>query len=142
MKLNQRLWILLVFAWAMALGGCTTTPSHLIFHESLVFGADVAVSPETSNVHVTAGYDRNTSAIVPKTMTKSCDANGSTDNTCSGTVKDEPEAMSVISQSYFDINWFGPWEIKQRHATGDAARTIAGSSGALDGFLEETAPSP
>ena len=75
-----------VFAGALvllALAGCGT-PQHLIFHQNTVLGADVATTAESGSVHVTFGYDRQTTAFIPKTETQIAD-------------KTEKEAMSAVS---------------------------------------------
>lgn len=121
----------------LLLGGCSNlAPSHLIFHQSLVFGADISTASETGampdRLNVVVGYDRHTNAIIPKTRVCS-DKNSSGEIITRPCAEDEPlestqfEAMSVISKSYIGMNWFGTDKISERLATGDAAIEMAKS---------------
>lgn len=135
---------------ALLLVGCTNTaPSHLIFHQNLLFGADISTASATGAVpdrlNVSIGYDRQTNAIIPKT--RICYESKSSENKTSEETPSENmtlvscdlsnahsevkstefEAMSVISKSYIGMNWFGTDKISERFATGDAAAEMAKS---------------
>ena len=97
----------------LLLTGCAT-PTHLIFYQSSILGVDVATSADSSTVHATMGYDRQTGTIIPKSKVKT--GSGSTE---------EPEAMAVVSRARIKVHWLRPSEICERFGTGEAARNIA-----------------
>ena len=107
----------------LVLVGCAN-PSHLVFYQSTVLGVDVATNAQGGTVHATLGYDRQTTAFIPKTKIK--DANG----------KEEIEAMSLISKTDIDVEWLLIQEIHERFATGDAAVNLANKPGAIKALSE------
>ncbi len=105
----------------LALTGCGT-PSHLVFYQSSVVGADVAADTASGRINVALGYERQTNAIIPKTNTLA---------TRRGRLRggeaprEENEAMAVLSASKVKIRWFGAQEVNEQFATGEAAVNIA-----------------
>lgn len=118
---------LIIAGLCCLLAGCAT-PSHLIFHQSASVGADVAANADTGQVHVALGYDRQTNTLIPKTKTR----------TESGEI--ENEAMSVISTSKVEIQWFGLHEVTEQFATGQAAVNLAAKPESAAQVLTLTQP--
>lgn len=112
---------------SFAFAGCST-PSHLVFHQSTSIGADVAANADTGHVHVSFGYDRQTSTLIPKTATVN-DLN-----------EPEHEAMSAISASEVKIKWLGLHEVTEQFATGVAARNLARNPRAIGQVLSLSVP--
>lgn len=104
--------------------GCGS-PTHLAFHQNTVFGVDVAVSPETNNVKAAVGYDRNTIALIPTSKLQT--EEGSTKN----------QAMSVVGLTKIKVPWFSHQSIKERFATGQAARNLVKDKEGMRKFLED-----
>lgn len=105
----------------LGLNGCAT-PSHIVFQQAAVVGADVAADTTTGQAHVSVGYDRQTNAMIPKTktyVTQRDPENGQL------VEREENEAMSAISASRVKIKWFGAHEVNEQFATGEAAVNIA-----------------
>lgn len=122
MKLPRNL--LLVPLLAATLAGCAN-PSHLVFVQSAVVGADASANTETGQIHVALGYDRQTNAIIPKTKVQ----------TAGGEVN---EAMSVISASDIRIKWLGVHEVNEQFATGQAAVNMADNPATIGEVLTLT----
>ena len=127
------------------MGGCTNLPpSHLIFHQDLVFGADISTASMTGTapdrLNITLGYDRQTNAVIPKI--RICKRNNAV-VPCSAHISgatlpsEEFEAMSVLSKSYIGMNWFGTDKISERLATGDAAAEMAKSPDLIEALAAE-----
>lgn len=124
------------------LSSCSNiAPSHLIFHQDLVVGADISASstasPLPEHMNVTFGYDRQTNAIIPKTRICSDPGENGEDVTRDCRVDEKVEstqleAMSVISKSYIGMNWFGTDRVSERMATGDAATEMAKNPELID----------
>ena len=98
------------------LAGCTT-PSHLVFHQTAVIGADVSANTTSGQVNVSLGYDRQTNALVPKTAVTELDDPGRGD--------EKNEAMSAVSASKVVIKGLGEYEVNEQFATGRAAVNLA-----------------
>ena len=105
----------------LSLASCTT-PSHLVFHQTAVIGADVSANTTTGQVNLSVGYDRQTSALVPKTTTTVDVANGT---------GEENEAMSALAASKVAIKGIGTYEVNEQFATGKAAVNLARKRGAV-----------
>lgn len=101
---------------AAGLAGCST-PSHLVFHQSAVIGADISANTTSGQLNVSMGYDRQTSAIVPKTQANAIEPPGVT--------TEKNEAMSAISASKVTIKGIGEYEVNEQFATGQAATNLA-----------------
>lgn len=112
---------LFVLGVLLGLIGCTT-PSHIVFQQAAVVGADVAADTTSGQAHVSLGYDRQTNAMIPKTKTYVTQRNPE-----NGTLveQEENEAMSALSASRVKIKWFGAHEVNEQFATGEAAVNIA-----------------
>jgi len=122
----------------LVLTGCAAPmPTHLIFYQSSILGVDVATSADSSTVHATMGYDRQTGTIIPKSRVKTLSEDR-------GAPREEVEAMSVVSRARIKVEWLAPSEICERFATGYAARYVAQNSAAhaLRGESASTDTSP
>jgi hypothetical protein len=106
----------------LLVSGCAN-PSHLFFYQTTVFGLDVAVSPETKNVKVVAGYDRQTEAVIPTSEIE----------TSPGQKRNE--ALSVVGRTKIDAAWLGPQKITDNFATGRAAQNVARHPEAIANLL-------
>lgn len=106
----------------LAFAGCGT-PQHLIFHQNTILGVDVATTAESGSVHVTLGYDRQTTAFIPKTETLIND-------------KPEKEAMSAVSWSTIKIKGLGHYEVHEQFATGVSALNLAADPNAMKQLSE------
>ncbi len=116
MKFNPGLVTVKIIALSLiVLSGCST--SHVVFHQETVMGVDVAVSSETGTAKVVAGYDRQTTAYVPKTN-----------------INGKNKAMSVLSKTRINVDWFGPQQVHERFATGEAAISLADKPAAIRAF--------
>ena len=110
-----------LFIWGMlllVLVGCAN-PTHLVFYQSTVLGVDVATNAQGGTVHATLGYDRQTTAFVPKTRVTNDQG------------QNENDAMSVISRTEIDIEWLAIQSIHETFATGKAALNIADNPDAI-----------
>jgi hypothetical protein len=126
--MNPNPSVLLGLICAGLLSGCST-PSHLVYLQSTSIGADAALNTDTGQTHVSFGYDRQTSTLIPKTTTKNED--GSTE---------EVEAMSVVSASEVKIKWLGLHQVTEQFATGKAARNLARDPNAVGQIVTLTVP--
>ena len=115
---HRRLTALLA---VLCLASCTT-PSHLVFHQTAVIGADVSANTTTGQVNLAVGYDRQTSALVPKTRTAADIESGA---------GEENEAMSALAASKVAIKGIGTYEVNEQFATGKAAVNLARKRGAV-----------
>lgn len=103
-------------AFGVLLSGCTT-PTHLLFHQTAIIGADVSANAASGQVSVSLGYDRNTTALVPKTATYETEA---------AVAGESPnEAMASVSASKVTIKGVGEYEVNEQFATGRAAVNLA-----------------
>lgn len=119
-------------AGLIVLTSCTT-PSHLVFHQSAVIGADISANTTSGQLNIALGYDRQTNALVPKTAV----------NAIAVPVADEDrnEAMAAVSASQVKIKGIGEYEVNEQFATGQAAVNIASDPDAVVklSILSETA---
>jgi hypothetical protein len=110
-----------------------TTPSHLVFHQTAVIGADISANTTSGQLNIALGYDRQTTALVPKTAV----------NAIAGRVNedDRNEAMAAVSASQVKIKGIGEYEVNEQFATGQAAVNIASDPDAVVklSILSETA---
>jgi len=109
--------------------GCTTQPpSHLIFHQQMVVGADISANPDSGTADIIFGYDRQTTTILPKSRV---DAGTIAGDPCANPGKKpeecHPDGMSILSQSIVKIGIFGTDNVHERFATGEPARTLSQS---------------
>lgn len=124
MKPRHVLFVLAVLVW---LTGCST-PSHIVFQQAAVVGADVAADTTSGQAHVSLGYDRQTNAMIPKTKTYVTQRNLENGVRVE---QEENEAMSALSASRVRIKWFGAHEVNEQFATGEAAVNIAADPDAV-----------
>lgn len=124
MKPMRPKMIFAVFGLTLVLLAGCANPSHLVFYQSTVLGVDVATSGEGGTVHATLGYDRQTTAFIPKTKVKIAEG------------KEEHEAMSVVAKTDIGIEWLMIQEIHERFATGQAAVNLANKPEAIKALSE------
>ena len=106
----------------LCLASCAT-PSHLVFHQTAVIGADISANTTTGQVNLAVGYDRQTSALVPKTATVP---------EAGQTSLEENEAMSALAASEVKIKGIGTYEVNEQFATGKAAINLAKNPDAVE----------
>ena len=102
-----------------------TTPSHLLFHQTAVIGADISANTTSGQLNISLGYDRQTTALVPKTEVNENEMDGAV------SPDDRNEAMAAVSASEVTIKGIGEYEVNEQFATGKAAVNLARNADAV-----------